>query len=416
MKTSAQPSKNVATSCANASVPVTNKLARVIPDNRPRLIAQRQLQLAANNKLRTGAHASVIQGYFEIGATGQKTHEKYPSPDDRVLLWNEFLAPQLQGLLSNGLQEKYKKFILDGAQKPTKAVTISDLVGYIYDKERANEKLRDGSAISISKSLDEWVSPQALPQAALVGRAYQIGSSGQEKDKHSTATYRRMRDGDTEEKSIELDNFTKGQAREERRAQKKGVEQETAEEQEMTDHLLKNIIKGKIKEWDCNTSLVRYLAHTVWPMLPDNEEGRYLELVMREMDDVVTIREKEHQASSLVISPTPQNKKCNSEDRLVINRRDCVKEARKLLKEALNKSGESGSPSSQSDVHFIEEVIRRDKKEVNGMNWLKPNSFQVANTFKCDVDFGMSIVHWRTILLFDWMLAARILKTISTWH
>lgn len=412
MKATAQFSKATLSNRANATTPVGAKLSRAMHDNRPRLTAQRQLQSAADTKMRAGTYAPVIQGYF-IKADGKHTHTEYPSTADSDRLWNEYFVPELTGILSAALQSKYKEDLIKAGQNSKRLHNIREIVERIYDTERGKEKLANSNEpIALGSPIEDWASPRALPKVKLVKRECQIGSDGQDKEKHSTAEY--QREGSENTKRIELDEFTKGQAREERKAARKGDAEQVAEAQPQATYLLKTLISDKIKDWDCTSSLARYLAHVVWPMLPNTEEGQFIELIIREMDDAVAKREKDYQASSIIISADVTNKKCKDAAPVEIERKTCITEARKLLKKALG-NGEN-SPSGQNDVPFIQDVIKRDYAKVGTADWLKPNSFNVNKGFSSNVSFGMSIVHWQTIILFDWMIATKILKTIHTWH
>jgi hypothetical protein len=375
-------------------------------DNRPQAIAQRKIQETASNSpqvkqlraLQKMANDSsqvkqlgalqkmvnsnpqvtktdgistekTIQGYFTL--FGKKTNNETDFPKvDVGDLWLNLRQEFTRLGLSDTLIGEYQEFIMEWAMDG-KRWTFETAKGLLA--KMAAAKLKGEEAISSG-------SPTGMTSVVpeLVG----------DKEKHTTARYTftdASAAGGTANETLDLDKYTK-----------RGESDLTAGTWKKEDILF------AMRLWSLKAPLVQHLAQFVLPKLAKTD--RKWEMYLREMERVLGERITEAKNKEFSIRSKDQSKT------VAFNRSTFEVEARAKVQEKL--LARTAPPDSQNDIPFFDDLIRAvlDKEGVSNWYTSAEGTQLVFDSQKIEKNPGMTLVHWRTILLFDWQVGNEIWK------
>jgi hypothetical protein len=346
--------------------------------------------------------AGVLQGYFVVG--GQNTNDDTQfvddaSPDDKkAQVWltlKPALATAWKALpahhFDEGILDEARAGLLTAAFAPART-SLATAAGMLEREWARREQVRvDREEARVP--LGERDSPAAV--GGSLGHVPTLG----DREKHSTATYRRTGAAAGDE-TFDSDAYTKGPARRARNDEPAttptGVQQAWTKVQ----------VLNSVRAWPCEAPLARHLARTIWPLLTNSAEGRAWEVKFREIDRLIAFRDAEAQSRTFTIwrkaGPRAQVKS--------IDRNDYTVRARQALKAAI--VAETRHPAEQQGVLFYDALLKADVDA----GWQNAASVTFALNAAYEVpDPGLSMIltHWRPILYFDWILAEDALNNVT---
>lgn len=306
-----------------------------------------------------------------------------PSPEEKEIL-EVFVTENKETLLENALSDEKKSLM------PFLRILIR-----AFKAKRALEAKTNAANEAAETPVGERPSPSGL-----LGGAPSLADP--DKPKHTRATYRFTKpEGEAEEESgvntlgVSLDDYTKARAKSAATAKAAPTLGYTAEQ-----------LKNYIGLWNCSTSLIQFLAPFIFRHLGKNPDGRKWEAIVREYARIADEeRASESQNASIGI-------RSRAGASITLLRSAFEKPAREKLKSVLM-SG-TDVPTNNDGVYFFDALIR-EKMLADGHRDLLVNPDGNENTrFELNTDriqqsgqdIGMTMVHWRTILYFDWVLAA----------
>lgn len=345
----------------------------------------RAVQSMANNR---SGHAKNIpahkplQGYFTI--TVDEEEKDTNNLTDFPLAAEDTLWAKLKPLLTtekvtDAFLEEYKDVVLKLARAPVKR-TILNATRYFESMIKAKT---DGE--------------KPVSDVSTTGMTNTTAQSDGDKPKHASVTYLYNNGaGGTEAASFALDKYTK-----------KGESDLGA------GAWSKETIKIGIRLWTMKEPLVRHLAQWVLPKLGTVDKAhRKWEMYIREMERVLIERTTEAMNRTLTITPKPLARLLPGQkqpEAVSFTRKTLEVSAREKVKEKL--LADTAPPGSQNEIPFFDDLIRKVLDDKGLKTWYTTDEGTALKWGpKVLNDPGMTLVHWRTILLFDWQAGNEIWK------
>lgn len=323
-------------------------------------------QVTKTDGISTG---KTIQGYFTL--FGKRTNNKTDFPTADVDdLWLNIQQEFIKLGLKDTFIEEYKEFIMEWA---------------LDGKNRTFETYK-GMLVKMAAS--KLKGEEAISSTSPTGMTSVVPELESSRDKHTTAVYTftdASAAGGTAKETLDLDKYTK-----------KGGSDLTAGAWQKADILF------AMRLWSLKAPLVQHLAQFILPKLA--KADRKWEMYLREMERVLGERITESKNKEFSIRSKDQSKT------VAFNRSTFEVKARAEVQKKL--AAGIAPPDSQNDIPFFDDLIRDELDKEGVSNWYTSGKGTqlVFDSSKIEKNPGMTLVHWRTILLFDWQLGNEIWK------